>query len=409
MSVRRLVYTIVSFILLVGLVTGIASLMLQPGQGDLLALVGFLLLSGLLTIGLSFYFSRAGLPSWVHSIRTQLVIISILVAILVVVNIGFTSYLMFISQHDLGLLIGLIIFSLGLSILAAINLSRPVTMNLKHLIMTVHRINSGNLEEKVDVDSHDEVGELATSFNNMLTRLQDSIKRERNLEKTRQELIEAVSHDLRTPLSNARAMVESINDGIVTDEETIKRYLHNTQSEIENLSQLVNDLFEVSQIDAGLLKLNMDLINLQQLINDTVDTMAIPASSNHIKLETDIDRNITPITVDSNRIQRVLYNLIQNAIRHTPPDGSIQVSAVDSGNEIEIRISDNGEGISSEETKRIFERSYRSDQSRSRQSGGAGLGLSIAKGIVEAHGGQIWVESKLGQGSIFSFTLPKKV
>jgi signal transduction histidine kinase len=407
LSVRWLGLTLIIFAVLLGLVVGIAALLLKPDQGDLLALAGFLFIFGGVTLGFSIAVARSGLPSWIRSIRTQLLLISVVVTILVVANIGFVSYLMFISTHDLGILIGLIIFSLGLSVMAALYLSQPTIRNLNEVISAVRQINAGNLQANVPVASRDEVGELAAAFNAMVQRLQESVNRERGLERTRRELIEAVSHDLRTPLSSIRAMIESINDGVVTDETTIKRYLRTAQPEIVNLSQLVNDLFELSQIDAGLLQLHTESVFLQKLIPDTVETMTAQADSCHLSLGEEVGKELSPVTADSRRIQRVLYNLIQNAIRHTPADGSINIRAMDVGSVIEIQVADTGEGITAEDLPRVFERSYRSERSRSRQSGGAGLGLSIAKGIVEAHGGRIRVNSEPGQGSVFSFTLPK--
>ena len=271
----------------------------------------------------------------------------------------------------------------------------------------MRQVNSGDLVAVVPVSSHDEVGELAASFNAMVQRLQQSLGREREMEKSRRELIEAVSHDLRTPISSIRAMIESINDGVVTDEATVKRYLRVSQAEIENLSQLVNDLFELSQIDAGLLRLHVDAVQLQELIPDTVATMSAQAASRHLKLQEEVDDTLPPVLIDGRMVQRVLYNLVQNAIRHTPPDGTIRVSARDAGDIVEVRVADTGEGIPTEDLTRVFERSYSRDQARSRQSGGTGLGLSISRGIVEAHGGNISVASLPGQGSVFSFTLPK--
>jgi two-component system sensor histidine kinase SaeS len=406
-SVKWLGLTFIIFGALLGLVEGIAAVLLKPERGDLLALAVFLFIFGGTTLGLSIAVARSGLPSWVRSIRTQLMLISVIVAVLVVVNIGFVSYLMFISTHDLGLLLGLIIFSLGLSVMASLYLSQPTTRNLNEVINAVRHINAGNLQANVPTASRDEVGELATAFNAMVHRLQESLERERGLERTRRELIEAVSHDLRTPLSSIRAMIESINDGVVTDDATVKRYLRTAQSEIENLSQLVNDLFEFSQIDAGLLQLHTDSVFLQQLIPDTVETMVAQAVSQRLSLSEEVEKELPPITADSRRIQRVLYNLIQNAIRHTPADGSINVRATDTGDAVEVQVSDTGEGIPADDLSKVFERSYRSERSRSRQSGGAGLGLSIAKGIVEAHGGRIWANSEPGKGSVFVFTLPK--
>jgi signal transduction histidine kinase len=422
---NRLLLTFIVFFSLLGMVVGIAAVLLKPPQSDLITLASFLLLFGGIAVGLSIAVGHSGLPSWVHSLRTQLLLISVVVTALVLVNIGFVAYLMFISTHDLTLLTALIVFSLGLSIIIASYLSRPTTRNMQEVIGAVRQIDAGNLQVNIPVVSRDEVGELAMTFNAMVQRLKESLNRERNMELTRRELVEAISHDLRTPLSAIRAMIESINDGVVTDETTVQRYLRTVQSEIENLSQLVNDLFELSQIDAGLLKLHTDAAFLQQLISDTVETMSAQAASQHLNLNGEVNQDLSPVTMDSSRVngevnqdlspvtmdssrvQRVLYNLVQNALRHTPPDGAVQIRALDMGDEVEVQVADNGEGISTQHLPGIFERSYRVDQSRSRQSGGAGLGLSIAKGIIEAHGGRIWVKSEPGKGSVFSFTLPK--
>jgi signal transduction histidine kinase len=404
---KWLLLTLIVFAALLGLVEGIAAILIRPELSDLLAFAGFLAFFGGIALVLSIILGSSALASRFRSIRTQFLLISVLVAVLVAANIGSVAYLMFISPHDLGLLVGLIVFSLGLSVMASLHLSRLTIKNLNQVIGAVRQINTGSLQQSVPVVSQDEVGELAIAFNAMLQRLRESLDREHDMERSRRELIEAVSHDLRTPLSSIRAMIESINDGVVSDEATIKRYLHNAQSEIENLSQLVNDLFELSQIDAGLLKLHVESIMLQELIPDTVETMSAQAVSSHLQIKGEVDEQLPPVNMDPRKIQRVLYNLVQNAIRHTPPDGSIYIKAFDGGQTVEVQITDTGEGIAAEDLPRVFERSFRSDKSRSRQSGGAGLGLTISRGIVEAHGGRIWVESEAGRGSIFSFTLPK--
>ena len=278
---------------------------------------------------------------------------------------------------------------------------------MREVVDAVRSINAGSLETHVPMESRDEVGELAAALNAMVHRLQVSFGREQDLENARRELVGAVSHDLRTPLASIRAMIESINDGVVSDEETIRRYLRIMQSEVENLSQLINDLFELSQIDAGTLALHVESSSIQDLISDTLDGMGPQAAGRSLGLEGAVDGEISPVMMDSRRVQRVLYNLVQNSIRHTPTEGSIRISAVDAGDDVEVQVADTGGGIDAKDLPRLFERTYRPDRSRSRSSGGAGLGLSIAKGIVEAHGGRLWVESELGKGSVFSFTLPK--
>ena len=167
-------------------------------------------------------------------------------------------------------------------------------------------------------------------------------------------------------------MIEAINDGIVTDSETVERYLHTTQREVENLAQLINDLFELSQLEAGLIELQLRLSSVQEIVEDAVQSMTAQAEAGHLSLNWNIPEEISPLTMDPRLIQRVLRNLVQNAIRHTPPDGTIQVRAHDKGTEVEVQVVDTGEGIPEQDLDRLFERSYRSDPSRSRTSGGAG-------------------------------------
>ena len=154
-----------------------------------------------------------------------------------------------------------------------------------------------------------------------------------------------MSHDLRTPLASIRAMVESINDGIVDDPETVRRYLRSTQTDVENLSQLINDLFELSQMDAGALELHLESSSLQDLISDTMESMSAQAAVHKLTLGGEVDENLSPVVMDAQRVQRVLYNLVQNAIRHTPPDGTIYLRAQDAGSEVQVDVVDTGEGI----------------------------------------------------------------
>jgi signal transduction histidine kinase len=203
-------------------------------------------------------------------------------------------------------------------------------------------------------------------------------------------------------------MVESINDGVVTDQPTIRRYLQHLQREAEYLSRLIDDLFELSQIDAGLIALQLNWANLQDVVSDTLESVSAQAAQQRLAVEGMVDEGLPPVLMDTRRVQRVLYNLVQNALRHTPSEGAIRIEAKDAGPDVCVVVSDTGEGIPAEDLPRVFEQFYRGDHARSRDSSGGGLGLSIAEGIVAAHGGRIWVESVVGQGSTFTFTLPKR-
>ena len=299
---------------------------------------------------------------------------------------GFTGFLMFLSPHDLALLAALLGFSLGMSMFVAFAFSQSTTRSIREVVEAVRRMNSGSLDTRVATPSRDEIGELATALNSMAERLEASFSRERELEQARKDLVRAVSHDLRTPLASIRVMVESINDGVVTDEETVNRYLRSTQSEVEKLSQLINDLFELAQMDAGALELHLETSSLQDLLSDTLESMSAQALSRQLTLKGAVDEELSPVVMDPQRVQRVLYNLVQNALRHTPPDGTIFIRATDAGTEVQIDVIDTGEGIPGNALPQLFQRTHRPDDSQLRGAG-VGLGLSIAKGIVEAHGG----------------------
>ena len=242
---------------LTGLLILFMLVLLRPPAGDLTAMAGFLLASGGLTAVAALAAARWKLPGWVGSLRAKIVLVAVLTAVLALVNVGFTAFLMFLSPRDLALLGGLLAFALGMSVFVAFSFSRTVTGSINELLDAVRRINAGNLEAKFPVPASDEVGELASAFSDMSQRLKESFNKERELEQNRREMMQAVSHDLRTPLASIRAMVESINDGVVSDQETVKRYMCSTQTEVENLSQLINDLFELAQLDAGLLELRI--------------------------------------------------------------------------------------------------------------------------------------------------------
>ena len=385
----------------------LTQLLLKPPTGDLVALTIFLGISGGVTILLGSALHQIRMPVWFRSLRARLVLTCILTAALALVNVGFTGVLMFISAHDLALLAGLLGFSLVISVFVAISISEPTVRSLRTLSRAAGRVSLGELETRVPVESDDEVGDLALAFNSMASQLESSIAKEQELTQARRELVSAVSHDLRTPLASIRAMLESVVDGVVEDRDDVRRYLRNSLTEVENLGQLVDDLFEVSRMDSGMLQLQIEEASLQDLISDTLESMSALAAARNLRLVGSVEEPVAPIVMDLKRVQRVLYNLVQNSIRHTPPDGTINIMARDTGAEVQIEVADTGTGISDQDMGRLFEPFHRTDPSRSRTSGGAGLGLTIAKGIVEAHGGRIWAASVLGQGSTFRFTLPR--
>jgi signal transduction histidine kinase len=275
------------------------------------------------------------------------------------------------------------------------NLLKQAAENLAH----------GNLETRVPVSGRDEVAMLAQTFNQMATQLQTADEKQRELERLRTDLIAWVSHDLQTPLASIRAILEALYDGVVDEPETVKRYLNTAQRDVSSLSALIDDLFEMAQLDTGGIPLEKADSSLADLISDTLESFSELASRQNIQLEGSVENNVDPVCMDTQRVGRVFNNLISNALRHTPPGGQIEVRARRAGSNVEVTVHDSGEGIRAEDIPNIFESFYRGEKSRSRATGGAGLGLAIARGIVRAHGGEIFVESRPGD-TRFIFTLP---
>ncbi len=221
------------------------------------------------------------------------------------------------------------------------------------------------------------------------------------IEEARRQMVAAVSHDLRTPLASLRLLVEAIDDGVVTGE-TRERYLGEMRTHVEALTALIDDLFELSRIEAGDIAWSMSQIEVRELIDDTVASMRAAAEARGVRLAADLPAADVLARANAEKVQRVLLNLIQNAIRHTPADGSVTVRARSARDGVEIEVADNGEGIPAGEGERIFEAFYRGDEARSED--GAGLGLAISRAIVEAHGGRIWLEGA-ASGTSIRFTL----
>lgn len=382
-------------------------LLLGPPQRDVILLAAFLLISGGITLSVGHIVVHFGVGRLVRTINGKLIFILMLTAALALVNVGFTSFLMFISPHDLALLASLLFFSFGMSGFIALQLSSAFTTTIRSILSVIRQTGEGRLSHRVQVQSGDEMQEFASAFNAMAEQLEASFDRLTEMQEARRRFIASLSHDLRTPLTSVRALVESINEEVVTDRATVRRYLHTIQREIEYLSRLIDDLFELSQIDAGLISLQLERASLQDFISDAVEAMSFEAQAAGVDIRAAIDETIPPVLVDTKYVRRVLNNLLQNSLQHTPADGTILVTASRSGDKISVSVADSGEGIPPNELPHIFDRLGRSQETRARPRDRPGLGLAIAKAIVEAHGGDIRAESVSGNGSIFTFTLLK--
>jgi two-component system, OmpR family, phosphate regulon sensor histidine kinase PhoR len=230
------------------------------------------------------------------------------------------------------------------------------------------------------------------------------LTQQRRLETIRQDFVSNVSHELRTPLASLKALVETLQEGALEDPPAAHRFLERMEIEIDTLTQMVRELLELSRIESGRVPLKRMPIAPLEMLKPPFDRMCVQAERAGLTISLDCPADLPPVMADAERMEQVLVNLMHNAIKFTPPDGAIQVSAFLGSGQVIFLVRDTGIGIAAKDLPRIFERFYKADRARS--GGGTGLGLSIARHIVEAHGGKIWVESTQGKGSTFSFTLP---
>jgi len=320
-------------------------------------------------------------------------------------NVWLTARLMFASQHDLLLAIVLLVFAGGMAMALGYFLSSALTDRIYLLQQGAERLARGELAARVPVSGRDEVAALAAAFNQMASRLQAAAEKQHEVEQLRTDLIAWVGHDLQTPLASIRAILEALADGVVTDPQAVQRYLATAQRAVRSLSELIDDLFQMAQLDAGGLTLDRSDNSLSDLISDTLESFSALAAGQGIALAGSVAADVDPVFMDAARIGRVLSNLVGNALRYTPKGGRVEVHASRKGQKVEVTVSDTGEGIREEDLPYIFDRFYRGEKSRNRALGGAGLGLAIARGILQAHGGEIRAESLPGQGTRFIFQL----
>jgi two-component system, OmpR family, phosphate regulon sensor histidine kinase PhoR len=234
------------------------------------------------------------------------------------------------------------------------------------------------------------------------------ITRLEQLEKTRQEFLSNVSHELRTPLTSILAFVETLEDGAIDDDENKHRFLGVIRNNSERMHRLIDDISELSSIEAGKITIDAKRINLNSLVNETFMNLSTKAESRHIKLENKVAET-AQIFADRFRLEQMLTNLIDNAIKFNSPNGVVTVSLKHNELNNIISVEDTGDGIASEHLSRIFERFYRTDKARSREIGGTGLGLAIVKHLALLHNGEVSVQSNFGQGSVFTLELPDEL
>jgi signal transduction histidine kinase len=314
-------------------------------------------------------------------LRRRLGISAAIAAVQLVVGVAAFATGMFVSSHDAFFMALVVAYAALLGGWSASVVGRAALRDVEAVRHTLAAVGDGRRDVRTGVTSDDELGRLAADLDAMIDRL----ARE---ERARRMLIAAVSHDLRTPLTSLRLLAEAIDDGI-GDEATRREYAARMATHVHGLSTLVEDLFELSRLESGDLAWSLGQVRLDRLVEETIDAMRPAADAHAIRVEAELEPAET--RANPERLQRVLFNLIQNAIRHTPADGSVTVRAQRIGGEVIVEVADTGGGIPADERNRVFEPFFRGGPDAARTDGGAGLGLAISRAIVEAHGGRIWL------------------
>ena len=325
------------------------------------------------------------------SIRAQLAALA-LVAVGVPVGAILASGVVMLKPHDFAEIVAVAGVSALVALAAALALGRRILRPLASLRAASARLAAGDLTARAPETGPRELHELSASFNEMATSLEQ-------LFDARRELVAWASHDLRTPLASLRAMIEALEDDLAEPGE----YLEAIRTQTDILSGLVEDLFELARIDAGALTLELRDAPLGELVSRCLRSLDPEAKARGVML---VRRGEALARMAPDKVERVLMNLLANAMRHSPPRGEVAVVVEPDTHHVVVSVEDTGDGISAGAAERMFDRFWRADESRARTSGGAGLGLAIARGLVEAHGGAIWAENRDGGGARVAFTLP---
>jgi signal transduction histidine kinase len=337
------------------------------------------------------------------SMRVSTAAVAVVGAVVGLANLVGLAVLMLVSPHDATLMGILLVYAACAGVGAALAVGGARARAVDRLASVARELGEGDLSTRVGtLQAGPELEALAETLDEMAEHLQEAQARERDIEARRRDLITAISHDLRTPLSSLRAMVEAIDERVVEDPPTLRRYTVEMRRSVTQLVTMVDDLFELAQLDAGAIEAETRRARLEEVVRSAVGAVELQAEEKGLALHTALgaegDTSCSP------RLARVLQNLLVNAVRHTPTDGTVLIEAIRRRGELEIAVQDTGEGVAPEDLDRIFEAFYRTDPARS--GAGAGLGLALAKRIVESLGGRMEVRSAPEAGARFSVLIP---
>lgn len=324
------------------------------------------------------------------SLSRQLAIVIAIVIAPLLVTLVILGLLMFVSSQDAALVGVIVILSGLLGITAAARLSRAFTRDAATVRDGLLAVGEGKRSPDLKADSAAELCELAQAANAMIDRLTAEEASRDQSEAARRHLVAAASHDLRTPITSLQLLAAAIDDELV-DDQMRGEYVRRMLTHIEALSALIDDLFELSRLEAGDINWTLEQVAVDQLVNETVDAMRVQAEARGVAVTADLPGQLALAHANPEKLQRVLFNLIQNAIRHSPPDGTVVVRAETLSDMIEVEVEDGGDGIPAEERELVFQAFFRGGADAPRSTNGAGLGLAVARAIVDAHGGEIWL------------------
>ena len=342
-----------------------------------------------------------------RALTVQVSVLALIIVAAIALGIFAAAQAMFIAHHDLVVIEVVLVAVATVGVTAAVALGGRIAATGSSLVAVTRRIGTPTDLPAPRVSGPPELAQLADELALMEQRLGDARSRERAVEESRRELVAWVSHDLRTPLAAIRAMVEALEDGVVTDPATVDRYHSMMRADTDRLAALVDDLFELSRTHAGALRLQLERVSLGDLVSDAIAGVAPVAEAKGVLLEGRIVGPPPDVDVSTPEVLRALRNVLENAIRHTPADGSVMVEAgTDNHTHAYVSVLDSGGGVPEADLERIFDVAYQSDPSRT--VGGAGLGLAIARGFVEAHHGDITVRNENG-GARFTVRIPRDV
>jgi signal transduction histidine kinase len=333
----------------------------------------------------------------VGGLRRQAAIIGAIVVALLGAAVAVMVDEMFVSGHDALFAALLAAYAAAVGVWSARLLTRAALRDVEAVRATLDAVAGGRRDVRTGVGGNDELAALAADVDAMVAKLDAE-------ERARRSLITAVSHDLRTPITCLRLLAESIDDG-VADPASLGDYAARMGTHVRALGALIDDLFELVRLESGELRWTLEQVRLDLLVAETVEAMRPAADANAVAVSADIDPSLVAAQANPERLQRVLFNLLQNAIRHTPRDGSVTVRAEQIDGHVEVEVADTGSGVAAEDRERVFAPFVRVGDGGARSEGGAGLGLAISRAIVEAHGGRIWLAER-PLGTAVRFTLP---